>query len=112
MDDRRFRAIVRSALALSFGTPAVILGACSRAGRAPNEWLAAPVVVRPAPRSLEAMRVIAEDETRHAALAWAVAARAMPKLGAASRARVEAAREAAHAEPDRIAPRAAPPAFG
>jgi hypothetical protein len=44
------------------------------------------------------MSAIAPDETRHAALAWAVAEWASTKLDSAARARVEAAREAAVAE--------------
>jgi hypothetical protein len=47
------------------------------------------------PSIRRAMEQIAEDETRHAALGWAVAAWAHEKLDAAGRARVEAARRAA-----------------
>jgi hypothetical protein len=39
-----------------------------------------------------AMAVIAEDETRHAALAWDIAAWALPRLSPNERARVDAAR--------------------
>ncbi len=42
-----------------------------------------------------AMRTIARDETRHAALAWAVAHWVEPRLGARARARIEQARRAA-----------------
>lgn len=44
------------------------------------------------------MKAIAEDETKHAALAWDVAAWLEPKLTADERARIDAAREAARAE--------------
>ncbi len=44
------------------------------------------------PAIARTMRVIAEDETRHAALAWDVAAWIMPRLTGDERARVDAAR--------------------
>ncbi len=51
-----------------------------------------------------AMRSIARDETRHAALAWAIARWAAPRLSAAERRHVEGAvREAAAALDDEIA---------
>lgn len=50
------------------------------------------------PRLRAAMRRIAEDETRHAALAWEIAAWAETKLDAEARERVGAARRAAFAD--------------
>jgi hypothetical protein len=44
------------------------------------------------------MKKIAEDETKHAALAWDVAAWLEPQLSADERARIDAAREAAREE--------------
>ena len=44
------------------------------------------------------MKAIAEDETKHAALAWDVAAWLEPQLSADERARIDAAREAARNE--------------
>jgi hypothetical protein len=44
------------------------------------------------------MRAIAADEARHAALSWALAAWAEPRLDADARARVEAARTHALAD--------------
>ena len=58
-----------------------------------------------------AMRTIAEDETRHAALAWAVAAWATPQLDADARARVDAAREDALAKLAQAHLRAGPAAL-
>lgn len=43
----------------------------------------------------DAMRAIAEDETRHAGLAWSVAAWLGPRLGPEARGRVEVALRAA-----------------
>ncbi len=47
------------------------------------------------PHVAGAMRRIARDETRHAALAWAIAGFAAPRLGSAERGRVRAAARAA-----------------
>lgn len=47
------------------------------------------------PRVRAAMKVIARDETRHAALAWQVFASSSERLGATARTRIEKARRAA-----------------
>lgn len=50
------------------------------------------------PQIARTMQAIAEDETKHAALAWDVAAWLEPRLTAEERARIDAARDAAREE--------------
>jgi hypothetical protein len=76
-----------------------------------RETYAALVAKRQAARASDpgiarAMVAIAEDETRHAALAWAIARWVAPRLGEEGRARVEVAMKRAIAELREDAPRA------
>jgi rubrerythrin len=107
--DERRHASVTAALARSFGAEPLVPRP-HRATRATLESLATENAVEGCvrelmgalvaahqaahatdPRIARAMRRIARDEARHAALAWAIDAWATPHLSAAARARVRAA---------------------
>jgi hypothetical protein len=125
--DERRHARVTAALARSFGAEPLVPRP-HRATRATLEVLATENAVEGCvresmgalvaahqaahatdPRLARAMRQIARDEVRHAALAWAIDAWAMPRLDGAARARVRAAQLDAFEGMRRDAARRLPP---